>query len=136
MPAATPGHDWDDPRVQAFYQPYRLATLTTLRRDGSPHTVPVAAVVDPASRTVRILTSRTSVKARNVARGSSRVSLCEVDGPQWLTIEGEARVVTDGPSIEAAMAAYALRFRQPRPNPERVIIVVEPTRLLGRLKQD
>lgn len=133
MPERSPGHDWDDPRVGEFYRPYRLATLTTLRSDGSPHTVPVAAVVDPAARTVRILTSRTSVKARNVLRGATRVTLCEVDGPHWLTVEGQARVVTDPAAITDAVAAYARRFRPPRVNPERVIILVEPTRLIGRL---
>jgi len=37
-----------------------------------------------------ILTSATSVKARNVraGNGAGRVSLCEVEGPHWVTVEG------------------------------------------------
>lgn len=126
-----------DPRLAAFWATRRLGTLTTLRPDGSPHTVPVAPVVDLSSGSpvVRVLTSAGSRKARNVsaAGGAARVSICEVEGRHWVTVEGRARVVTDPSAVAAAEQAYAVRFRPPRANPERVVIVVEVDRVLGTL---
>ena len=57
-----------------------LATLTTLRADGSPHVVPVGVTYDPATRTARVITSGTSAKARHVRAGRSRVAVCQVSG--------------------------------------------------------
>ena len=55
----------------AFLTERHLATLTTLRADGSPHVVPVGFTYDPETRTARVITSGDSVKARNADRPSS-----------------------------------------------------------------
>ena len=44
------------PEVLAFLGEYHLATLTTLRADGSPHVVPVGFSYDPDERLVRVIT--------------------------------------------------------------------------------
>lgn len=124
----------DDPRLASFWSARRLGTLTTLRRNGTPHTVPVAPVVDLSTGApmVRILTSGNSRKVRNI-RVTPQVSLCEVEGRHWVTVDGRARVVTDPADVAAAEEAYAARFRIPRVNPERVVLMIEVTSVMGSL---
>lgn len=113
-----------------FLRERHLATLTTLRPDGSPHVVAVGFTWDDDSRVVRVITSGDSVKARNAARGG-RAAVCQVDGRRWLTLEGTARVLTAPDEVAAAEERYAQRYRQPRPNPRRVVLVIEVDRVLG-----
>jgi len=109
-----------------------LATLTTLRPDGSPHVVPVGFTWDPEALVARVITSGASRKARNAAAGS-RAVLCQVDGRHWLSFEGPARVRTDRESVADAEQRYAARYRVPRENPERVVIEVAVDRVLGNV---
>jgi len=53
------GLDLDDlgPEVIDFLTERHLATLTTLRRDGSPHVVPVGFTYEPQARIARVITS-------------------------------------------------------------------------------
>lgn len=121
------------PEVSAFLAEYHLATLTTLRPDGSPHVVPVGFSYDPAAGLARIITFPQSRKARNlVASPGSRAVVCQVDGGRWLTLEGPA-VVTDDPArVAAAVDAYAARYRQPGARVDRVAIEIAVDRVLGR----
>ena len=123
-PAALP-----DP-VVAFLGERHLATLTTLRSDGSPHVVAVGFTWDPGAGLVRVITSRSSVKARNAARGG-RAAVCQVDGRRWLTLEGTARVLESADDVREGEERYAARYRQPRPNPERVVVAIAIDRVLG-----
>ena len=109
-----------------------LATLTTLRPDGSPHVVPVGFTWDPEALVARVITSGTSRKARNAAAGS-RAVLCQVDGRHWLSFEGPARVLEDRASVADAEQRYAARYRVPRENPERVVIEIAVDRVLGNV---
>ncbi|MGO4341874.1 pyridoxamine 5'-phosphate oxidase family protein [Pedococcus sp. 2YAF34] len=109
-----------------------LATLTTLRPDGSPHVVPVGFTWDPESLVARVITSGSSLKARNAAAGT-RAVLCQVDGRDWLSFEGPARVLDDRASVADAERRYAARYRVPRENPERVVIEIAVDRVLGNL---
>ena len=109
-----------------------LATLTTLRPDGSPHVVPVGFTWDPTTATARVITSRSSRKALNALAGC-RAVLCQVDGRHWLSLEGTARVLDDAAAVTDAEERYAVRYRQPRPNPERVVLAVDVTRVLGNV---
>jgi PPOX class probable F420-dependent enzyme len=113
-----------------FLTERHLATLTTLRPDGTPHVVPVGFTWDSEALVARVITSRTSRKARNAAQGCSAV-LCQFEGRHWLSLEGRARVVDDPSAVRDAERRYAARYRQPRPNPERVVIVVTVERILG-----
>ncbi|GAB6897479.1 TIGR03618 family F420-dependent PPOX class oxidoreductase [Kineosporia succinea] len=109
-----------------------LATLTTLRADGSPHVVPVGFTWDADARLVRVICSGTSVKARNAARGG-RAAVSVVDGRFWLTFEGPAHVLEDAPAVREGERRYAERYREPRENPQRVVVVIAVDRVLGNL---
>ncbi|MEH1026611.1 pyridoxamine 5'-phosphate oxidase family protein [Micromonospora profundi] len=128
--------DGHDDRVAAFCAERHLATLTTLRADGTPHVVPVGVTFDPESGLARVITSGTSRKARHVADAGPAglpVAVCHVDGRRWLTIEGRAVLRSDRSAVAEAERRYADRYRTPRPNPERVVIEITVTRLLGSL---
>src|SRR6478609_213069 len=92
------------PDLLAFLTERHLATLTTLRADGSPHVVPVGVTYDAATRTARVITSGTSAKAGHVRAGQARVAVCQVDGRRWLTLEGTAAVKDDAASVADAVA--------------------------------
>jgi PPOX class probable F420-dependent enzyme len=128
--------DIGDEAVQAFWRERHLCTLTTLRPDGSPHVVPVGATLDPQAGLVRVIASRGSQKIRHVeAAGAQglRVALCQLEGRRWSTIEGRATVKRDHASVAEAERRYAERYRQPRPNPERVVVEIVVSRVLGQL---
>ena len=120
------------PEALSFLTVRHLATLTTLRPDGSPHVVPVGFTWDPVTFTARVITSRGSRKARNALAGC-RAVLCQVDGRHWLSLEGTARLVDDTAAVTDAEQRYAARYRQPRPNPERVVLAIDVTSVLGNL---
>jgi PPOX class probable F420-dependent enzyme len=107
-----------------------LATLTTLRADGSPHVTPVGFTWDESAQLVRVICSGSSVKARNAERGG-RAAVSLMDGRWWLTLEGPARVVREAEQVRDAERRYAQRYRQPRENPARVVLVIEVDRVLG-----
>jgi F420H(2)-dependent biliverdin reductase len=121
----------DSPALAAFWTERHLCTLTTLRADGSPHVVAVGATLDPVAGVARVITSGASTKVRNVLRGRHRVAICQVDAGRWSTIEGVAVIRDDPSSVADAEQRYAARYRQPRPNPARVVIEVRITRVLG-----
>jgi PPOX class probable F420-dependent enzyme len=114
-----------------FLTERHLATLTTRRPDGTPHVVPVGFTWDAATGLARVITSGASRKAAH-AEGD-RVALCQVDGAQWLTLEGKATVSADPDRVAEAVRRYAGRYRQPRVNPERVVIEVAVDRIMGHL---
>jgi PPOX class probable F420-dependent enzyme len=123
------------PGLVAFFTERRLATLTTLRADGSPHVVPVGVTFDAATGTARVITSGTSAKARHVAAGQARVAVCQVDGRCWATLEGTAVVREDAATVTDAEARYARRYQQPRVNPARVVIEISVDRVLGNAEK-
>ncbi len=113
-----------------FLTDRHLATLTTLRADGTPHVTPVGFTWDADAGIARVITSAGSQKARNAADGVSAV-LCQLDGPNWIALEGTARTSTDPAVIADAVARYTSRYRTPRVNPARVAIELTVTRVLG-----
>ena len=120
------------PAALDFVAVRHLATLTTVRPDGSPHVVPVGFTWDPDASVARVITSGSSRKARNAALGG-RAVLCQVDGRHWLSFEGIARVRTDVEAVTDAERRYAARYRVPRENPERVVLEIAVDRVLGNL---
>src|SRR3954447_7470669 len=116
------------PDVLTFLTERHLATLTTLRPDGTPHVVPVGVTYDPATRIARVITSGSSAKAGHVRAGQRRVAVCQVDGRRWLTLEGTATVKDDAASVREAEQRYAQRYRQPRENPRRVVLEISVDR--------
>ncbi len=127
-----------DPRalpdpVQAFLRERHLATLTTVRADGSPHVVPVGFTWDADILTARVITSAGSVKAANLA-ATGRAVLCQVDGGRWLSLEGRGTVHDDPAAVAEAERRYTERYQTPRPNDARVALHVVVDRVLGRVR--
>jgi PPOX class probable F420-dependent enzyme len=117
-----------------FWRERHLCTLASLRKDGTPHVVPVGVTLDVGGAIARVITSSTSHKARQVRDAGpdgAPVAVCQVDGRRWSTLEGRAVVRDDPQAVADAEARYAQRYRRPRPNPERVVIEIEITRVLG-----
>lgn len=122
--------DLDD-AVLDFLRERHLASLTTLRSDGSPHVVPVGFGYDADERIVRIISFAGSQKVVNAGRGG-RAAVSQVDGGRWLTLEGDVCLVTDAEGVERAVAAYAERYQAPRERDDRVAIEIAVDRILGR----
>lgn len=109
----------------------KLATLTTLRPDGSPHVVAIAFTFDPDTGLVLVITSDGSQKVRNLEQ-TPPAAVCQVDGSRWLTLEGPAEVHREPARIARAVARYEARYRPVKENPRRVVIEIAVDRILGR----
>lgn len=107
---------------------YHLATLSTMGRNGTIHVVAVGFTVEDGI--VRIITSDGSQKVRNLER-DARATVAQVAGPSWLSIAGRATIERDADSVAHAVTLYARRYRQPRVNPQRVVIRLEPDTVMG-----
>jgi PPOX class probable F420-dependent enzyme len=124
------------PEFEAFWQERHLATLTTIRPDGTPHVVPVGVTVEVATGLARVITSATSYKARHIVAAGpdgGLAAVCQVDGRRWSTLEGRAFVRSEPAAVADAERRYAERYRVPRVNPRRVVIEIEITRVLGNV---
>jgi len=122
--------------VLEFLTERHLATLTTLRRDGSPHVVAVGFTFDRESGIARVITSDGSVKVRNAERPAgdgapSRAAVCQVDGRRWFTLEGAAGISRDPGQVADAERRYGLRYRIPRINPSRVVLTITVDKVMG-----
>jgi len=117
-----------------FLRERHLATLTTVRRDGSPHVVPVGFTWDDEAHVARIITGGDSVKANNAMRGGRGV-VCQLEGWKWLTLEGPISVLVHPDPVADAVRRYAERYRQPRENPARVVLQIQVDRALGLLER-
>lgn len=116
-----------------FLAERHLATLTTLRPDGSPHVVAVGFTWDAATGLVRVISFAPSKKARNLtAAPGARAAVCQVDGGRWLTLEGTATVTDDPDRVAEAVRRYTDRYRQPGERDDRVAIEIQVDRILGR----
>lgn len=118
--------------VLTFLAERHLATLTTLRPDGSPHVVAVGFTWDRDAGLVRVIASGSSKKVRNVKEGSPRAVVAQVDGPRWLALEGVPVVSDDPARVAEAVRRYGERYRVPGVNPARVVIEIAVDRVLGR----
>jgi PPOX class probable F420-dependent enzyme len=108
-----------------------LATLTTLRADGSPHVVPVGFTFDTDNNIVRVITFAKSMKARHAAQGG-RAVVSQVDRGRWITLEGTVRLRTEAEVVAKAVEAYAGRYRQPKVREDRVVVEITVDKVMGR----
>lgn len=119
--------------VVAFLTERHLATLTTLRDDGSPQVTPVGVTYEPETRTARVITWATSYKAVTVSQHpDGPVAACQVDGGRWLTLYGTATVTDDPDAVAEAVRRYAERYRPPKQRDDRVVIEIAVDRIVGR----
>lgn len=116
--------------LATFLAERHLASLTTLRADGSPHVVPVGFSYDSVAGEVRIITFDGCQKVANARRGG-RAAVSQVDGGRWVTLEGNIRATTDSAEVHAAVTGYAARYQQPKERPDRVALVITVDRVLA-----
>lgn len=120
----------------AFWREWHLPTLTTLRRDGTPHVVPVGVTIDEEAGLARVISDGGSAKVRQIRAagpGGAPVAVCQVDGRRWSTLEGTAVVRAEPEAVAEAERRYTERYRTPRVNPGRVVIEISVTRVLGNV---
>jgi hypothetical protein len=119
--------------AREFLAERHLATLTTLRADGSPHVVPVGFTYDVEPRgVVRVITfagrgqggprrrrtTRSGVpgRRRTVAHARGSGHACECRRPTSRS--------------RAAVAAYAVRYRQPKVRDDRVVVEIDVDKVM------
>ncbi|MEO5832350.1 MAG: TIGR03618 family F420-dependent PPOX class oxidoreductase [Nakamurella sp.] len=111
-----------------FVTDRHLATLSTIGPDSSIHVVAVGfTFVDGI---VRIITGDGGQKVRNIER-DERATVAQVDGARWLSIAGAGVIERGADEVAHAVALYTGRYRQPRPNPRRVVIRIVAEKVLG-----
>lgn len=121
-----------NPERFVFVTERHLATLTTLRPDGTPHVVPVAFTWDATRGVALVTTTSTSMKARHLRdHGPGRGALCQVDGGRWITLEGVVDLDDDPGQVALAEAAHARRYARLDPDPQRVVLRVEVDRVMS-----
>jgi PPOX class probable F420-dependent enzyme len=110
-----------------------VASATTLRNDGSPHTTVVW--VDTEDGKVSFNTARGRAKERHIVR-DPRVSLLVVDPNdpyRWVAVSGHAELTEEGadPQIDKLAKKYLGRDEYPWRKSEetRVKVVIEPERV-------
>ena len=65
--------------------------------------------------------------------GVERAALGQADGGRWLTLSGPIRVLTDPESVADAERRYAARYRIPKVNPTRVVLLMDVVTMIGRV---
>lgn len=114
-----------------FLTDRHLATLTTMRADGTPHVVAMAFGFDAATGRVLMITREGTAKVRHIdAHGYAVVS--QLDGPRWLSLEGPARVLRDEEGVAEAVEAFERRYRPAQQRHDRVGIEIDIQRIIGR----
>lgn len=124
------------PEQYVFVRERHLATLATVRPDGTPHLVPIAFTWDPARGVAVMTTQDGSAKVRNVEhhtarRRPARGALCQVDGGRWLTLEGTLTVSRDPAAVADAERRHAVRHAPLEPDPDRVVLELRVDHVLG-----
>ena len=126
-------------RQRKFVLKPRIATLASLRGDGSPHTSPVWFRFEDG--VFKVLVDRGSQKHRNVER-DPRVELCidDRERPPYHTVivRGRARVEpSPGPEWRKALAVHYLgeemgaAYVQQNGGGEGMMLVIEPESYVG-----
>ena len=111
-----------------FLREYHLATLSTLGRGDRIHAVPVGFTYEEGI--VRVIGTRGSQKFLNAQR-RGRASICSVDRARWISFEGTVSIREEADAVAHAVELYAARYRQPRVNPERIVLELTVERVLG-----
>ncbi|RKE19880.1 pyridoxamine 5'-phosphate oxidase family protein [Streptomyces sp. TLI_171] len=122
------------PSAEHFLAENHLCTFTTVRPNGTPHVAPVRFTWDPVTCTARVMTVEDRRKARNVIAGgpAAPVSVCQLAGPRWITLEGTAEVHTDPARVLEGMRRYANRYGALPPRvPRMAVIEIAVTKAMG-----
>lgn len=99
----------------------RVGRLATVRSDGTPHLVPicfavvgdtVVSAVDEKPKTTRRLQRLANVEANPAVTLLVDHYDEEWSEVWWARVDGRARVVEDGPELNAAVAALRAKYEQ------------------------
>lgn len=126
-------------RQRRFVEKARIATLASLRADGSPHTSPVWYRYEDG--VFKVLIDRGSQKHRNIER-DPRVELCidDRERPPFHTVivRGRAELrEPPGAAWRRALAVHYLgedggkRYVESTPSGDAVLVVLAPERVTG-----
>jgi PPOX class probable F420-dependent enzyme len=132
------GAELNERQLKHVQKPY-IATLATVRGDGSPHVAPVWYRYDDGA--FFVLTERASKKARNIVH-DSRVELCIDDRERapyhTVIVRGRARIEPyPGDARRLALAVHYLgdengrRYVETTPVADEVVIRIEPESITG-----
>ena len=111
-----------------FVADRHLAMLSTMATDGAIHSIAVGFTLHDG--VVRIITSDGTQKVRNIER-DGRATVGQVDGARWISFVGTAVIERGRDEITLAENLYGARYRQPQPNPKRIVIRIDVDRVLG-----
>lgn len=135
----------DEEVVEFMTTGSRTGKLAVVRKDGSPHVVPIWFDVDPATGDLVFVMGSGSLKARCIAR-DPRVSICvdEMEFPvHFARIDGVASTATyaDDPAAMKYWATETCRrfvgderaeqFGERNADPDELLVRVKPTRYVG-----
>lgn len=113
-----------------------LAALSVPRQgQRAPHVTPVGFTWDSEAVLARVITFAGAVKVRLIEEeGAMPVTLCQIDGGRWLSLEGTAAVTADPARCAEGLRRYAERYRPPGDRgADRRVIEVAVTRITGRV---
>ena len=112
----------------AFVTDRHIATLSTMSPDGRIHVVAIG--FSYRDGVARIITGGGSRKVANL-RADNRLSIAQFEGARWLTLQGTATIATSPEDVALGVELYSRRYRTPRENPERVVIVMTVEKIMG-----
>jgi len=112
----------------AFVTDRHIATLSTMSPDGRIHVVAIG--FSYRDGVARIITGGGSRKVANL-RADNRLSISQFEGARWLTLQGTATIATSPEDVALGVELYSRRYRTPRENPERVVIVMTVEKIMG-----
>jgi PPOX class probable F420-dependent enzyme len=113
----------DDSEARSRLTAARVATLATVRVDGSPHLVPITFAIDGDLLVTAIdHKPKTSSRLRRLAniRANPAVSVLihgydeEWSSLWWVRVDGTARILEAGADYQSALTALAEKYRQYR----------------------
>ena len=121
--------------VEVFMTERHLASLSIPRPGAAPHVTPVGFTWDAEAGLARVITFAGARKVRLLEEsGSLPVTLCQIDGGRWLTLEGAAVVTADPARCAEGVSRYARRYRPAGDRgADRRVIEVAVARLVGRV---
>jgi PPOX class probable F420-dependent enzyme len=107
--------------------------LTTVRRDGSPHLAPVRFSWDDEAGLVRVMTTESRAKIRNILADPDRpIGICQTVQFRWVTLEGRATVSHNPERVAEGVRRYIRRYASPPPRlPGLVVIEIAVERVMG-----
>jgi len=105
-----------------------IATYDTVNR---LHQVPVNAVLDSTDGSKLFVLSRaSSKKVRNITQNPF-ASFCVFVGQSYVSLAGAAKIESDPKFVSSVEVLYLAKYSKAvRPNPERVVIVIDPINVI------